>query len=301
MFRPRFKIVPLLAALALAAGAQAAPTFAEVATLLNARCVICHTGASAPNGLQLTSYDAVMAGGKNGPVVVAGAPAGSELIKRIRGERQPRMPLTGPPWLTDAEVALIEGWIKDGAKPGAALAAAAPARPAAPVTGPVNYAHIEPILLSRCVKCHVESGGKMGPPPEGYVLRSYEQTIAATDRVRVVPGNPAASELLRKVQGVSRPRMPFDGPPWLADEEIALLSRWIADGARSRDGKPAPLPVGAQVRLRGTLTAPGELDGAAFSTPGTRIDKGPRVGGAVELRGTVQADGSIRAERLRAR
>ncbi len=301
MSRTRFKLVPLLAALALAGSAQAAPTFADVAPILNARCVICHTGASAPSGLQLTSYDTVMAGGKGGPAVVAGAPAASELVKRIKGERQPRMPMTGPPWLTEAEVALIEGWIQDGAKPGAAVAAAAPARPAAPVTGPVTYAHIEPILLSRCVMCHVDSGGKMGPPPEGYVLRSYEQTIAATDRVRVIPGNPAASELLRKVNGLSRPRMPFGGPPWLADEEIQLLSRWIADGARNRDGQPAPMPVGARVRLRGTLTAPGELDGAAFSADGGRRDKSPQVGSAAELRGWVQPDGSIRVERLRSR
>ena len=301
MFSPRFKIVPLLAAMALATSARAAPTFADVAPILNARCVICHNGPSAPNGLRLGSHEALMAGGKNGPVVVAGAPAASELVKRIKGERQPRMPMTGPPWLSDAEVALIEGWIQGGAKPGAALAAAAPARPAAPVTGPVTYAHIEPILLSRCVKCHVETGGKMGPPPEGYVLRSYEQTIAATERVRVIPGNPAASELLRKVNGLSRPRMPFDGPPWLADEEIQLLSRWIADGARNRDGQPAPMPVGAQVRLRGTLTPAGELDGAVFSAEGGRRDRGPRVGGAAELRGTVQPDGSIRAERLRGR
>ncbi|CAD5369822.1 Cytochrome c [Rubrivivax sp. A210] len=298
----RYTLLALSLTAALATPARAAPAYADVASIFNSRCVICHNGPAAPNGLQLGSYEAIMAGSKNGPAVVAGAPAGSELVKRIRGERQPRMPLTGPPWLSDAEVALIEGWIQAGAPKGnaPAPAAAAAVAPAA-ISGPVNYGHVEPILLSRCVKCHVETGGKMGPPPEGYVLRSYAQTIAATDRARVIPGNPAASELLRRVKGLAQPRMPFDGPPWLGDDEIKLLERWIADGARDRDGKPAPVPVGARVRLRGTLTAPGEIDGARFDARGARIDKSPRVGGAAELRATVQPDGSLLAERLRGR
>lgn len=290
--------LPLLAA----ASAWAAPGYAEVAAIFDRRCVVCHQGENAPNGLRLDSHAAVLAGSRRGAVVVAGSAAGSELVKRIRGERLPRMPLAGPPFLDATEVATIEAWIDAGAAPGAAPAAAAPP-PAVPgaTEGPVDYRQVEPILLARCVKCHVESGGRMGPPPEGYVLRTYAQTLAAGERVRVVPGNPAASELLRRVRGLAQPRMPFDGPPWLGDADIRLLERWIADGARDRDGRPAPVPVGAAVRLRGTLTAPGEVDGMPFSAAGARIDRAPRVGGAVELRGVVEADGSVRALRLRAR
>lgn len=313
--------------------ALAAPTYADVAPIFNSRCTVCHTGASAPKGLRLDSYESILGGGKSGPAVIAGSAQSSELVKRIRGERQPRMPLTGPPYLSDAEIALVETWIQAGAQRGAESpvpqrAVPAPAVPvgapaavsAAPVVVPgavsavppaampvpapaalLTYAEIEPILLSRCVKCHVESGGQMGPPPGGYVLRTYAQALAAGERVRIVPGNAGASELLRRVKGQARPRMPFDGPPWLSDEEIALIGRWIAEGARDRGGKPAPVPVGAEVRLRGTLTAPGEIDGVQFRLDGVRTDRNLGVGGAAEMRGVVEADGAIRATRLRSR
>ena len=166
---------------------------------------------------------------------------------------------------------------------------------------PVTYAQIEPILLSRCVMCHIDNGGRMGPPPAGYVVRTYEQVLGARERVRVVPGNPAASELLRRVKGLSTPRMPFGGPPWLSDEEIALIERWIADGARNRDGERAKTPVGAQVRLRGTLTGPRAIDGAQFKLEGARAEGPLREGASAEVRGVVEADGSIRATRVRAR
>jgi hypothetical protein len=151
------------------------------------------------------------------------------------------------------------------------------------------------------MRCHVEGGGQMGRPPRGYVLRTYEQALAIGERARVVPGNAAASELVRRVKGLSRPRMPFDGPPWLTEEETALIARWIDDGAPNRDGKPAPIPVGAQVRLRGSLTGPREIDGMQFTAEGIWNDPELRIGAPAELRGVVQSDGSVRATRVRAR
>jgi hypothetical protein len=164
----------------------------------------------------------------------------------------------------------------------------------------VTWTEVEPILLARCAKCHTENG-IMGGPPEGFIVRTYAQVLAAGERVRVVPGHPLASELLRRVRGLSSPRMPFDGPPWLSDGEIGLIERWIADGARDRTGKPAPIPVGANVRFRGVLTGPSEIDGLPLDLVGARIDKSPRVGAEVELRGTVTDGGGIRANRLRRR
>jgi hypothetical protein len=77
--------------------ATAAPTWDDVAPLFSSRCTLCHSGEGAPNGLQLGSYATALKGGVNGPVFKPGAAAASELIKRLKGERQPRMPLTGPP------------------------------------------------------------------------------------------------------------------------------------------------------------------------------------------------------------
>lgn len=52
----------------------------------------------------------------------------------------------------------------------------------------------------------------MGALPEGYLLSSYAATLASGERARVVPGNPVASELVRRIRGQARPRMPYDGP-----------------------------------------------------------------------------------------
>lgn len=188
---------------------------------------------------------------------------------------------------------LVVAWL-------AAMPAAAQSVAAAP-----TYADVAPILAQRCAKCHTVQG-LMGPAPEGYRLDSFEATLSTADRVRVVPGVPAASELLRRIRGQSRPRMPFDGPPYLADEDIALIEAWVAQGARDATGQAAPLPVGARVRLGGVLggTSAGawSLDGLPLQVHGgTRFDKRPRPGDTVEVRGQIGPGGTVEVERLRRR
>ena len=90
-------------------------TFADVAPILDQSCTSCHSGKDAPVGLHLDAYDAVMAGSKYGPVVVAGKPDESELVKRIRGESTPRMPYKKPPLSAD-EIQRITDWVKQGAR-----------------------------------------------------------------------------------------------------------------------------------------------------------------------------------------
>ena len=48
-----------------------------------------------------------------------------------------------------------------------------------------TFAHIAPILLKRCVKCH-KKNGLMGRPPEGLRLDSYAHVIAGGDRLAVI-------------------------------------------------------------------------------------------------------------------
>jgi mono/diheme cytochrome c family protein len=209
-----------------------------------------------------------MRGSSRGPVVQPGNAADSELLRRVRGESQPRMPLTGPPWLSEAQIATLQQWVRAGA-PAGEPAAAAPAKIRRP-GDPVTYAEVAPLLVGRCAKCH-SANGLMGRPPEGYRLDSLQATLDASDRARIVPGNPGSSELVRRIRGVSRPRMPFDGPPWLTDEEMLLIEQWIAQGARDGEGRATPVPAGARVRFRG----------------------------AEEVRGVVQPDGSIKVMRQR--
>jgi len=289
-----------LGAGALAAGE--APTFAEVASILRERCVVCHQGELAPLGLRLDGYPGLERGSQNGPVARPGDPEGSELVRRIRGTSLPRMPLTGPPYLSPAEISLIEGWVAAGMPRGEAADHAAAPPPPRPAPGaPVRYPDVAPILLQRCVKCHTDQGLR-GGPPEGLRLKTRELILAGSDRVVVVPGSPEASELVRRIRGQARPRMPFDGPPFLSDQEIRLITDWIAQGAPDAEGRPAPVPVGGRVRLHGTLGDGWTLDGLPLEVGrGTRLDKGPSPGNYVEVRGVVERDGGIRATRIRPR
>jgi hypothetical protein len=118
----------------------------------------------------------------------------------------------------------------------------------------------------------------------------------------VVPGHPEASELVRRIRGQALPRMPFDGPPYLSEADIALIVAWIRQGARDATGDPLALPAGAEVRLHGELTGRWTLDGLPLGgIAGARIDKAPAAGDYVEVRGRVCADGAIVVERLRPR
>jgi len=99
---------------------QAAPNYADVAAVFNQHCVMCHAGPRPAYGLRLDSYENTMAGSRNGRMVVPGSPEKSELLKRIRGSSRPRMPMNGPPWLSDNDAKLIENWIAAGALPDAA-------------------------------------------------------------------------------------------------------------------------------------------------------------------------------------
>jgi hypothetical protein len=48
--------------------------------------------------------------------VVPGRPEASELMRRVLGHAQPRMPYRGPPWLSADQTRLLERWITDGAR-----------------------------------------------------------------------------------------------------------------------------------------------------------------------------------------
>ena len=96
-----------------APAAGATVSFAnDVLPLLQSRCVNCHGGQRTEKGLTLNSYDSVMAGSENGPVVTAGDAANSPLAQMVVNGK---MPKRGPK-LTPDQVQLIVDWINQGAK-----------------------------------------------------------------------------------------------------------------------------------------------------------------------------------------
>ena len=94
-----------------------APTFADVTAIIaKYHCTVCHGGTEPRAGLSLDDHKSMLKGSKRGPVIVPGNPAKSEIIHRLKGKSEPRMPFTGPPWLSDDEIATIERWIAAGAR-----------------------------------------------------------------------------------------------------------------------------------------------------------------------------------------
>ncbi len=86
----------------------------DVVPIFKRSCNGCHHPGKLKGQLDLTTYEALVKGGKHGVSFKAGDPKNSLLIEEITGE-EPSMPKEGDP-LTKDEVALIERWIVQGAK-----------------------------------------------------------------------------------------------------------------------------------------------------------------------------------------
>ena len=88
---------------------------AQVRPLLESRCFACHGEGIAQNGLRLDRKDLALAGGHSGPAIIPGNSADSRLIHMVAGfEVKVLMPPAGDP-LTASEIALLRGWIDQGA------------------------------------------------------------------------------------------------------------------------------------------------------------------------------------------
>src|SRR5262245_45143481 len=102
------------------AGRKESVSFAkEVADILAARCVGCHSAALAENKLNLEEVAGMLKGGKRGPAVVPGKAEESLLFKMAAHRVEPVMPpkdkKDAKP-LTPEELGLIKLWIDAGAK-----------------------------------------------------------------------------------------------------------------------------------------------------------------------------------------
>ncbi len=89
---------------------------------------------------------------------------------------------------------------------------------------------IKPLLSGACYQCHSETQQKHG-------LRLDTAAFAlkgGTNGPAIVPGKSQESLLIKAVKGMAKelPRMPFKKTP-LDDEKIALLEKWIDEGAKA--------------------------------------------------------------------
>jgi hypothetical protein len=105
---------------------------------------------------------------------------------------------------------------------------------------------IRPIFNQNCVSCH---GGVRQKNGVSFIFREEALGKGKSGRQTIVPGNPDASELIARVTTKDPDvRMPFHGPA-LPPDQIALLRRWIKEGAQWSDywafvpPKAQPLPA----------------------------------------------------------
>lgn len=181
-----------------AAATQEAPIsyLRHVAPILKTSCLGCHDTES---GMDLSTPKGVAG------YVVPKDPEKSRLIHAVLGVKGiKRMPLNMPP-LERSAIVTLEKWIQQGAR----------------FEEPVDFAlDIKPIIASACISCHT------GTEKTGLDLR-LESEIKRV----LKPGSPKGSELLKRLHGEGGlPRMPL-GFPALEPRQIALIERWISEGA----------------------------------------------------------------------
>lgn len=122
-------------------------TWAEVHSILDARCLECHGAAKQKAHLRLDTPEGIKQGSKDGAVLVAGKPDESKMysLAALPEDNDDRMPPKGAR-LTAAQLTTLKAWITSGASFGGAVPAAAPAAtPKPPAASPMVAPMAEPM------------------------------------------------------------------------------------------------------------------------------------------------------------
>jgi cytochrome b subunit of formate dehydrogenase/mono/diheme cytochrome c family protein len=194
-------------------GAEAVvgPTWGDIAPLILAKCATCHSTADL-TGLSMDTYANLMAGGKNGPVVIPGDSANSVFYTLQAAGGHPGA-------FTPDELAIVKAWIDAGA-----------VESFEPVSAPDWEGDIATLLQSKCSTCH--GSAAMG----GLNLSTYAdmQKGSASGPV-VVPGD-SDNSLMVTIQEAG------GHPGQLTPEELEIVRSWIDAGA-VESVEPVAAPV----------------------------------------------------------
>lgn len=105
---------------------------------------------------------------------------------------------------------------------------------------------IRPILTKHCTGCH---GGVKEAGGVSFIYRDKAMAEGESGERPIVPGKPAESEMLRRIRSRDPDEVmpkPKHGPP-LPASEIALIERWIAQGAEWQNHWAFVAPVESQI------------------------------------------------------
>jgi tricorn protease-like protein len=132
--------------------AASKPSFNDqIVPILQRNCLACHSSAEHKGRLVLDSYDALMAGGRHGQVILPHDANGSRIVGMLEGEIDPRMPLNADP-LSAKDIETFKAWINAGAegpssgdtKPTVAPQPIPDIQPQVEVTSPVTSVKFSP-------------------------------------------------------------------------------------------------------------------------------------------------------------
>jgi len=104
------------------AGCGAKVSYAkDVQPILQANCLSCHQEGGAgfeASGFSMATYDDLMKGTRNGPMIIPGDSAGSNIIVLMEGRADPsiRMPHGSSKRINQADIDTIRLWIDQGAR-----------------------------------------------------------------------------------------------------------------------------------------------------------------------------------------
>lgn len=118
------------------------------------------------------------------------------------------------------------------------------------------------IFTARCVGCHSGANAPQGlrlDAGNSYALLVNVASNEVPGTLRVNPGNPNASYLVQKIEGTAAVgvRMPANGPPYLPQDRIDLVRRWITAGAPLASAPADQLVVTSTIPAVSETAAPG--------------------------------------------
>ncbi len=197
----------------------------RVREILKRNCLVCHRPDShivQKNLKDILNHQQLLDSTRR--FVVPGAPDDSRLIQRIAdGSMPPEEDEEHLPRVTEIELTILRDWILGGAPP------LPPDDPDHPTPSVVPYSEVaakaKKILHQHCYECHKYDVAKGG-------IKILHHRLLVTVRKVVIPGDPENSELLHVLTTPDEElRMPRPPAKRLPAEEIAVIRRWIADGA----------------------------------------------------------------------
>lgn len=113
---------------------------------------------------------------------------------------------------------------------------------------PLNYqAEIVPLLREYCVGCH--NGDDYEGEFSVETFAALREGGETEEKTMIVPGKPEESYLMQTILRKTKPAMPPKKEPQPKAEEISMISRWIAEGAKG------PL-AGEDLSMLSTLSVP---------------------------------------------